>query len=160
MESIKYIIRFLLFISIFFLASCSNFKKIQLKSVDIESVKIKGMRTVITDVEVGVFNPAKSFTIKDFAGQITRNDIVYGTYKVDPIMVEARSDEKYNAKVEVSLSPEVSFFELLSLVQEAELEEFKMNGELVVKLKGGLRKKFKFKDKQIPISDISKILMK
>ena len=158
MRAVNITLKILLLISLFSFGSCADYKKIELTSVDITSVKMKGFRKVISDLELGINNPAKGFTITDIKGEVTKDEVCCGTFNLSPIRLEGKTEDKYDTTIEVLVSPDISILKLLELVRGADFDEFRLNGEADVRFKCGVKKKIKFKDEPIPNLDISQLI--
>ena len=97
------------------LTGCKNVKDIQVTSVEVESVSLKGMKSLDIFLKVGVDNPAKQVKISEIEGSLKHSGKVIGKLAMDSFILGARTADVYTLKANVSLVQGAGFKELMSL---------------------------------------------
>ena len=99
----------------FCLTGCKSVKDIQVTSVDVESVSLKGMKGLDIFLKVGVDNPAKQVKISEIEGSLMHSGKVIGKLAMDPFILGARTADIYTLKANISLAKGAGFKELMLL---------------------------------------------
>jgi hypothetical protein len=97
------------------LTGCKNVKDIQVTSVEVESVSLKGMKSLDIFLKVGVDNPAKQVKISEIEGSLKHSGKVIGKLAMDSFILGARTADVYTLKANVSLVQGAGFKELMLL---------------------------------------------
>ena len=97
------------------LTGCKNVKDIQVTSVEVESVSLKGMKSLDIFLKVGVDNPAKQVKISEIEGFLKHSGKVIGKLAMDSFILGARTADVYTLKANVSLVQGAGFKELMLL---------------------------------------------
>ncbi|MBQ3723566.1 MAG: hypothetical protein II851_07650 [Bacteroidales bacterium] len=146
-------IRLLTCLAILVLAvGCGKFKEIEVTSFQVESFSPNGMRAVDAVALVGVHNPTVGFTISDLKGTVRdgENEIAY--LEGAPVTVEKKSDKEYVLPCTVTLSENLSLFQILSLLKNMDFEGCVVDLSALVTLNNGLKKTLVYND--IPVKDL------
>lgn len=134
---------------------CVNIKGLEVTSIRMESVRPNGMRKLSFSMEVGIDNPSKEFQVYDMEGTIYKDRQELGDLTVEPVTVLAKSDMKYRVRAEFAMNGSLTFLDLMSMIPNSDLEEYRMDVRLTVKTKGGHAKKLKFRD--VPAKSVMKM---
>ena len=95
------------------LTGCKDIRDIRVTSVEVESLSPRGFKSVDVFLKVGVDNPAKQVKISEIDGSVKHSGKVIGKLAMDPVILVARSTEKYNFKATVSLAEGAGLKELM-----------------------------------------------
>ena len=106
----------------------------------------EGFRTLNIMLETEIDNPACQLTLYDVGGQIVNSGTIIGSYAVDPVILKAKSLDKYHVRLVLTLSKEMTIFGVMSLIKKCTIDV-----EARVALKSGISKRFVYKD--IPIGN-------
>ena len=139
------------------LTGCSKYREIRPTSFKLESVSVKGLRSVDLEISVGVDNPAGQLAISDFSGEIEHSGKVLGKLTLAPLVLMPRIDTVYKLNGRLDLSNELSIIQALSYVRKPQLlKEATVDIKAKAKLKSGLSKNLKYED--IPVEKLLKLL--
>lgn len=105
------------------LTGCKDIKDIRVTSVDLESVSPRGFKSIDIYLSAEVYNPAKQVKLSEIEGTIAHSGKVIGKLAVDPIVLAAKSSEKYNVKANAALVQGAGFKELMVLASPGGLDE-------------------------------------
>lgn len=130
--------------------SCSGIKDVRIVSCGVESVSLRGLRSVEANVMLGVDNPSVGMTLSDVRGTVRIGGDEVGTFTVDPVMLNRRSREEYPVTGVFTLSPSVQPLQLVPLLRNADLSKVTADISLKVKIKGGASRRFSLED--VPLS--------
>ena len=97
------------------LTGCKNVKDIKVTSVELESVSMKGMKSLDVFIKVGVDNPARQVKISEIEGSLKHSGKVIGNLAMDPFILGAKTSDIYMLKANVSLAQGAGFKELMLL---------------------------------------------
>ena len=132
--------------------SCKKIQDIRVTSFEIESLSPRGFKSLDISVRVGVDNPAKTVTVSEIEGQIKHSGKVIGNVSADPFALTAKSSEKYNLKVNISLAQGAGLKELMVLASPGGLEECTVDVSAKAAYGKGASMPLKYKD--IPLKEL------
>ena len=130
---------------------CSKFRQIRPLSARVVSIMPEGFRTLNIMLETEIDNPACQLTLYDVGGQIMNSGTIIGSYAVDPVILKAKSLDKYHVRLVLTLSKEMTIFGVMSLLNADVIKKCTIDVEARVALKSGISKRFVYKD--IPIGN-------
>lgn len=130
---------------------CSKFRQIRPLSARVVSIMPEGFRTLNIMLETEIDNPACQLTLYDVGGQIVNSGTIIGSYAVDPVILKAKSLDKYHVRLVLTLSKEMTIFSVMSLLNADVIKKCTIDVEARVALKSGISKRFVYKD--IPIGN-------
>lgn len=146
-------VRLLILLAIVALAAgCNKIREINVTSFQVESFSPNGLRSVDAVVAIGVHNPTVAFTISDLKGTVRKGDGVLAVLDGGPVAVEKKSDRVYRVPCSVTLGESLSFFQVLSLLKNMDLDGCVVDVSALVSLSNGLKKTLEYKD--IPVRDL------
>ena len=131
------------FIAVSF-SSCNRFHQIRPVSAQLESVMPKGLRSVVITAAVEIDNPAPQVTVTDIEGLISHSGKVLGRVAVDPVVLKAKSLEKYHLRAVLELDPDVTLMDVLGLAGKDRWAECVADVYFKAALKGGVSKKMAY----------------
>ena len=111
----------------------------------------EGFRTLNIMLETEIDNPACQLTLYDVGGQIVNSGTIIGSYAVDPVILKAKSLDKYHVRLVLTLSKEMTIFGVMSLLNADVIKKCTIDVEARVAFKSGISKRFVYKD--IPIGN-------
>ena len=97
------------------LTGCKDVKDIKVTSVEVESVRARGLRGVDIFLKVGIDNPAKQVKVSEIEGSLKQSGKVIGNLAMDSLILGARSSEIYMLKASVSLAQGAGLKEIMML---------------------------------------------
>ena len=100
------------------LTGCKGIKDIRVNSVKVESVSIRGFKGLDVHLEAEVHNPSKQVRLTEIEGTVISSGKVIGRLAMDPVILVAKSTEKYKLKANVSLAEGAGLKELMNLNPE------------------------------------------
>lgn len=131
---------------------CQQFKDIQVKSCDIESLSPKGLTAFDAVLKFEVSNPAPQVTLSEMNAVIMMDEKPCMYLTADDVTLEPRSDMDYTVFFHGKLDDNFNPFSLLTLLREPGLDSLTVNLGFRGTLKSGLSKYFEYKD--IPVKDL------
>lgn len=134
------------------LSGCNKVRQINVTSLDIESVSMRGFRGATLFLAVGIDNPAMQIGLSDISGCLKSSGKVLGRLEMDPFTIVAKSAEIYHLKADVSIEPGAGLRELTALMDKNTLLGCTVDVSVKATLKGGVSKILKFKD--IPVEKL------
>ena len=134
------------------LTGCKNVKDIQVTSVEVESVSLKGMKSLDIFLKVGVDNPAKQVKISEIEGSLKHSGKVIGKLAMDPFILGARTSDIYMLKANVSLAQGAGLKELMVLASPDGLNGCTV--DFSAKATVGKSAKMPVKMKDIPLKEL------
>ena len=105
------------------LTGCKNVKDIRVNSVEVESLNMRGFKSVDIFLKVEVDNPAKQVKISEIDGSLKHSGKVIGKLAMDPFTLVPKSIETYSLKSNVSLAQGAGFKDLMLLASPDGLDE-------------------------------------
>jgi len=142
------------FAAIMLLPSCSRFKDVTITSCDIVSLSPNGLKSVDVVLNVGVHNPASSFTVQDLKGTIHEADKVLAEFSAEPVTVGKKCDRVYEVRGSVTIVGKISFFDVMELLQTRDFSRFLFDADADVKLANGPHRKLTLKDNPVTSIDL------
>lgn len=136
------------------LSGCSKFKQIRPVSAGIENIVPEGFRKVVVYMAVEIDNPASQLLISDIEGNVSRFGTILGKFTVDPVMLKARTLDRYSMRMTVTLAEGMNVLSLMSLANVKALEECAVDVRAKVALKNGISKKLEYEG--IPLANFVK----
>ena len=123
-------------------------------SAGIENIVPEGFRKVVVYMAVEIDNPASQLLISDIEGNVSRFGTILGKFTVDPVMLKARTLDRYSMRMTVTLAEGMSVLSLMSLANAKALEECAVDVRAKVALKNGISKKLEYEG--IPLANFVK----
>lgn len=105
------------------LSGCRNIRDIKVTSVSLESVSMRGFKSLDLFLRVGVDNPARQVRISDIDGSLIHSGKIIGKLAMDPFVLLAKSSETYTFKANVSLAKGAGLKDLMILADQKGLNE-------------------------------------
>ena len=130
-----------------------KFKEIRATSWSLESVALRGLRSLEASLELELENPAGKVTLKDITGILYYNGVPFVNYSVDPLTVSAKSTQTYHCSCVFELDPGVPILDLLATLPELSSENMTTDISAKAKVKG-ISKSFTFKN--VPVKRFMK----
>lgn len=126
----------------------SRIKDIRLDSVGVKYVVPTSGRSLDALLELGIDNPAMSFTVQDVKGTIYCEDRTIASFTTGPVNLEGKTRQVYQLPCTVQLDEGTSFLSLLILLaKHSTLEGFKADVNMyVANASGALRAPISFKN--------------
>lgn len=134
------------------LSGCNKVKQINVTSVNLEAVSMRGFRGVTAFLAVGIDNPAMQIGLSDINGCLKYSGKILGRLAMDPFTMEAKSAEIYHLRAEITIEPDAGLRELTALMDKETLLGCTVDISVKATLKGDLSKTLKFKD--IPVEKL------
>lgn len=131
---------------------CVNVKGLEVTSAKVESVRPRGMRALGLTANIGIDNPSREFSIYDIEGSIYRGKQNIGDFKADPVTVLAKRSMTYMVKAEFSMDSSLTFMDLMAMIPDFDLDEYRTDIQFKVRPKGGCAQKIRLKD--IPVRNV------
>ena len=104
------------------LAGCKDLKDISVTSVELESISPRGFKSVDLYLSAEVYNPAKQIKLTEIEGVVVHSGKVIGKLAMDPVVLAAKSSEKYNLKANASLAEGAGFKDFMVLASPTGLD--------------------------------------
>ena len=142
-SKIKYYILTLLLV-LLCSSGCVKFKQIRPLSAGIESIVPEGFRKVSLFLMVEVDNPSSQLTISDMEGSVFYSGTILGKFTVDPVVLKARTLDKYSVRMVVTLADGVTVWNLMALAKGNIWEQCTLDVSAKAALKNGISKKIKY----------------
>ena len=123
------------------LSGCGSYKDIRVESCRIDSITPAGFKAVDAGLSLSVYNPVREITLSDIRGKVYYKDAEIGVFEAPDVVIPGKDTSEVNADIRASLSGHTGLVGIMSMVGNARPEDFSMDIALVVKVKGGLKKK-------------------
>ncbi|MCR5561577.1 MAG: hypothetical protein K6F58_07170 [Bacteroidales bacterium] len=105
------------------LTGCVNkFKQVKITSVELESVKPRGMKTYDAVVQLGIENPAPSFNIMNLKADVRRDSLAIIHLSGENVAVAGRSSKVYRVPVTAQIDSSVTLLQLALLARSFNAE--------------------------------------
>ena len=114
---------FLLIAFMLALAGCKDIKDIRVTSVKLESISMRGFKSVDLHLSAEVDNPARQIKLTEIDGSLIYSGKVIGRLAMDPFILAPKSLEIYNLKANVALAQGAGFKDLMILADPVKLNE-------------------------------------
>lgn len=134
------------------LSGCNKVRQINVTSVDIESVSMRGFRGIDVFLAVGIDNPAMQIGLSEINGSLKYSGKVLGRLAMDPFTLVSKSAEIYHLKAAISIEKDAGIRELTALMDKETMLECTVDISVRATLKGGVSKTLRFKD--IPVREL------
>lgn len=118
----------------------SKIQDIRLTSCELESVSLRGFKSVDAVLDVGVDNPAPSFTILSLDGTLKLNGEQLATYSADTVKIDKKCEKVYKVPCSATLTDHVNVMQFLNMVKDEDAAAFTTDVTAVVRMKVGLTK--------------------
>lgn len=151
------IISLLALFALLVFASACNYKKlkeIRATSWNLESVSLRGLRSLEAKLALELDNPATKVTLKDISGILYYNGEPFVNYSVaDPLTVDAKSTKTYHCLCILELDESKSILDLLSTLPSLSTENLVTDISATAKVHG-FSKSLSFK--KVPVKRFMK----
>ena len=97
------------------LTGCRNIKDIRVLSVNLDSISMRGFKSVDLHFSAEIDNPARQIRLTEIDGSIIHSGKIIGRLVMDPFVLTARSSETYTLKANGSLAHGAGFKDLMIL---------------------------------------------
>ena len=138
------------------MSGCSGLNRlrnIRVTSAELESASPRGFRSLAGTVLLGIESPEGYTEFFDTEGYISRLGVKIGTFDVEPVILDAGGSQSCRLFVTVSLMPDISVMEVLSLMSDFNLNDYTLDLKTMVRFRPDAKGiKLSFKDKTV--SDI------
>ncbi len=131
------------------LSSCSGIRKLEdltVTSAKITSIVPNGLRGADLGLQIGVDNPGARITLSEIFLDVKRFGKVLGKVAVDPVTLEAKTEEIYRVGAAVKLGEDATILDLGKLLDKAAADDLTVDVRAKVKLKGGVSRNLVFND--------------
>ena len=105
------------------LTGCKGVRDINITSVEVESIRTKGLKSMDIFLKVGVDNPAKQVKISEIEGSLKHSGKVIGKLAMDSFILGAKTSDVYMLKANVSLVQGAGIKELMLLASPSGLDD-------------------------------------
>ena len=143
---------FLLMAFMLALAGCKDIKDIRVTSVNLESVSMRGFKSVDLHLSAEVYNPARQIRLSEIDGSIVHSGKVIGKLAMDPFILAPKSLETYNLKANVALAQGTGLKDLMMLADPQKLNECTV--DVSAKATYGKGAPMQIKRKNIPLKEL------
>ena len=134
------------------LTGCKGVKDISVTSVELESIRAKGLKSLDIFLRVEVDNPAKQVKVSEIDGSVRHSGKVIGKLAVDSFILGAKTIDEYTLKATVSLAQGAGFKDLMVLMSPDGLEGCTVDLSAKATLGKGAAMPIKMKD--IPLKEL------
>ncbi len=137
------------------LSGCNGIKKLQdirITSASIGGIVPDGLKSVALECRVGVDNPGTKVDLSNIYCEVKHFGKVIGKVAIAPFTLEAKTEQGYNLKADVKLGESVTIFDLGQMLNKVAAEDFTVDIQANVKIKGLAPKKLTYKD--IPLKKL------
>ena len=138
--------------AVFLLGGCQKYKEIEVTSVKMETLNVRGLRGADVVLAVEVDNPAGQISVSEIEGEVKHSGKVLGRVAVAPFVLKPKTQEIYNLEVSLSIAEGASLRDLMMFTDIRKLNECTVDLSAVAKIKGGGKKKLAVKD--IPLKEL------
>ena len=138
----------------FLLSGCFRLSEIRVGDVKVESVSMSGLRSIGGTVSVHVDNHAGQMSLDEIQGELIYFGKVIGMLALDPFIIDARTARRYDLNGKFTLSADITALDLMMMLRQKDIDEFKMNVSAKARTKGGISRTLKYDD--IPAGDLMK----
>lgn len=118
---------------------CGKFNDIRITSAKLASVTPSGLRAVDAVMEVGVDNPAITFTVVYARGTVYYAGQPLLDYSAQPVTVKGRTSGVYEVNARGTLADGVSVLQVLGIARNIDMDRITV--DIYATLKAGGRKK-------------------
>ncbi|MBQ9184962.1 MAG: hypothetical protein IJ151_03725 [Bacteroidales bacterium] len=139
---------FVALLAMLILATGCNYKKlkdIKATSWSLESVSLRGLRSLEAKLALELDNPATKVTLKDISGILYYNGEPFVKYTMDPLTVDGKSKKTYQCSCILDLDESKSLLDLLALLPTLSAENMRTDISAKAKVHG-FSKSFSFKN--------------
>ncbi len=136
-------------IAVICLSSCNGVKRLEdlkVTSAKVTSIVPNGLRGADLGLQIGVDNPGTQITLSEIFLDVKRFGKVLGKVAVDPVTLEAKTEEIYRVRAAVKLGEDATILDLGKLLDKAAADDLTVDVRAKVKLKGGVSKNLVFND--------------
>lgn len=134
------------------LSGCNKVRQINVTSVDVESISMRGFRGIDVYLAVGIDNPAMQIGLSEINGSLKYSGKVLGRLAMDPFTLVSKSAEIYHLKAAISIEKDAGIRELTALMDKETILGCTVDISVRATLKGGISKTLRFKD--IPVREL------
>ena len=128
-------------------------KEIRATSWSLESVSLRGLRSLQANLALELDNPSMKVTLKDIKGVIYYEGEPFVNYTMDPITLAAKSAQVYQCTCLLELDPSKSILDVLATLPNLSTEKMTTDISAKAKVKG-ISKSFAFKN--VPVKRFMK----
>ena len=117
----KRVISIIFFVmAIFAITGCNlkKLKEIRATSWSLESVSLRGLRSLQADLALELENPSVKVTLTDITGILYHKGVPYINYRIDPITIDGKSTKTYNCSCILELDATKSILDVLAALPE------------------------------------------
>lgn len=118
-------------------------KEIKANSWSLESVSLRGLRSLEARLSIELDNPAAKITLDDISGILYHNGEPFVNYTMEPLAVDAKCIKTYQCTCVLELDPSRSLLELLSVLPTLSPENLTTDISAKAKVHG-ISKSFSF----------------
>ncbi len=120
-------------------SGCDGLKKlrdIEITSASIGGIVPDGLKSVILECKVGVDNPGAEVALSNIHCEVKQFGKVIGKVAIDPFKIEKKTEKSYDLRADVKLGENVSIFDLGRMLNKVAIEDFTVDIQARVKVKG------------------------
>ncbi len=142
-------------VAVMCLSSCGGIKKledIEITSAKIEKFSPKGFKAADIGFEIGIDNPGTQVTLSEIFCDVKLSGKVVVKVAVDPVVLQARTEETYSISANMTMQDEASVFDLGKLLLMAASDGLTADLRAKVKIKGGISKNLVYND--LPLKEL------
>ena len=134
------------------LTGCRNIKDIRVLSVNLDSISMRGFKSVDLHFSAEIDNPARQIRLTEIDGSIIHSGKIIGKLAMDSFILAPKSQETYNLKANVSLAQGAGLKDLMMLADPKRLNECTV--DLSAKAAYGKGTPMPVKRKNIPLKEL------
>lgn len=108
-------------------ASCGDPHDISLKSYDLASLTLNGLRGVDAILSLEIDNPSVRIDVSEIGGQLRKGDKPIAHFIAEPFTLKARSTQTYTLPCTITLDPGVSLMDVISIVGKGLSDDLKVD---------------------------------
>ncbi|MBE6235922.1 MAG: hypothetical protein E7112_06790 [Bacteroidales bacterium] len=141
------------------MTGCVNIKKLQeirITDAKLEDVSAVTLRQYIVTGAVTVDNPAVEVYLSEISGVLEHSGKVIGSIAVDPIKLNARSEQTYHLRGDARLADGVGILELAKYMDKAVLKECVVDLKADVRVRNGKVRTIELDD--IPLNKLLELI--
>lgn len=134
------------------LTGCKGVKDINVTSVELESISMRGLKSLDIYLKVGVDNPAKQVKISDIEGSLKHSGKIIGKLAMDSFILGGKTSDIYTLKANVSLAQGAGLKDFMVLTDKKGLNQCTV--DISAQAKYGKNAPVQIRRKDIPLKEL------
>ncbi len=131
------------------LSSCNGIKRLEdleITSAKIDKIIPNGLRGAELGFLIGIDNPGTQISLSEISCDVKHFGKVLGKVAVDPVVIQAKTEEIYDLDADVKLGEDATVLDLGRFLDKSAVDELTVDVRARVKLKGGIARNLVFND--------------